>query len=73
MLLRAIALLMIGVITAYCWLRVLSRSFRSRNKVWWLKLAGVDDDLLDRRLSLVGALATTGLFIYTAGLGYWWK
>lgn len=73
MILRALALLLIFLIGAYCWARVISKSFRRKYRILWLSLANIDNDSLDRIGSLIVALLVTTIFIYIAGLGYWWK
>jgi hypothetical protein len=70
---RVITLLIISPIVVYCWLRVFSKSFRRKYRLWWLALAGEDNDSFDFFGSLLGALVTTALFIYIAGLGRLWK
>ena len=71
--LRALALLIILLVTIYCWVRVFSKQFRRKYRIWWLSLSNVDNDSLDLLASLIGAFLTMTVFIYIAGLGYWWK
>ena len=73
MMLRSLALLLIFLIGAYCWVRVFSKSFRRKYRIWWLSLTNTENDPLDWLCSLAAALLVTAVFIYIAGLGYWWK
>lgn len=78
--LRAVALLLIFPIAALCWLRVLNKQFREKYRPWWLKLArGKEEedaglfDTFDLLLAWMAALVLSAIFIYIAGVGYWWK
>ena len=78
--LRAVALLLILPVAALCWLRVFNKSLREKYRPWWLKLARGEEegdarllDTFDLLLAWIAALLLSAIFIYIAGVGYWWK
>lgn len=78
MILRAVVLLFVFAVAVYCWLRVFNKPLRQKTRPWWWSLSNKADgeklnDAFDLLATLAGAFVTTVLFVYIAGLGYWWK
>jgi hypothetical protein len=77
--LQAIALIIMFPLAVFCWLRVINKAFRRKYRPWWLSLAGKEEedaakyDTLDTLIAWIAASVVTFIFVYIAGLGYFWK